>query len=79
MRLSFLKKEKKIDEKHEKYIFVGCSDQSQAYRLIDPRTNSLVISRGVIFDELKAWKWKNDDNEVPRFIEEPNSSNSEET
>ncbi|CAL8138496.1 unnamed protein product [Prunus armeniaca] len=72
-------KREKFDEKGEKYIFVGYSDQSKAYKLIDPRTNSLVISRDVIFDELKAWKWENYDIEVPRFFEEPDSSHSEET
>ena len=72
-------KREKFDEKGEKYIFVGYSDQSKAYRLIDPRTKSLVISRDVIFDELKAWKWENYDIEVPRFFEEPDSSHSEET
>ncbi|BBG94224.1 transposable element gene [Prunus dulcis] len=61
-------KREKFDEKGEKYIFVGYNDQSKAYRLIDPRTNTLVISRDVIFDELKACKWENDDTEVPRFF-----------
>ena len=39
----------KFDEKGEKLIFVGYSDESKGYRLIDPTTSQLVISRDVIF------------------------------
>ncbi|BBG94220.1 hypothetical protein Prudu_002447, partial [Prunus dulcis] len=56
IHISLLKREKNLMRK------------SKAYRLIDPRTNTLVISRDVIFDELKACKWENDDTEVPRFF-----------
>lgn len=48
----------KFDEKGEKYIFIGYSDESKAYRLINPKTNELIISRDVHFDEMKAWDWK---------------------
>ena len=69
----------KVDEKGEKYIFVGYSDKSKAYRLIDPRTKKLVISRDVIFDEFKVWRWENEQGEIPRFFEEPETSTLEET
>ncbi|KAL5808268.1 hypothetical protein ACOSQ3_028959 [Xanthoceras sorbifolium] len=37
----------KFDEKGEKYIFVGYSDESKGYRLLNPKTEELLISRNV--------------------------------
>lgn len=56
-------------QKREKFD-VGYSDKSKAYRLIDPRTNKLVISRYVIFYEFKVWRWENEQGEIPRFFYE---------
>jgi hypothetical protein len=41
----------KLDPKIESFIFVGYSEQSKAYRLYNPLTNSIVVSRDVIFYE----------------------------
>ena len=41
----------KFDEKGEKLIFIGYNDESKGYRLFNPKTKKLVISRDVIFDE----------------------------
>jgi hypothetical protein len=41
----------KLDPKSESCIFVGYSEQSKAYRLYNPLTNSIVVSRDVIFYE----------------------------
>lgn len=68
-----------FDEKGEKYIFVGYSDKSKAYRLTDPRTNKLVISRYVIFYEFKVWRWENKQGEIQRLFKEPKTSNLEES
>lgn len=72
-------KREKSDENGDKYIFVAYSDKSKAYRLIDPRTNKLVISGDVIFYEFKVWRWENEQGELPRFFDEPETSNLEET
>lgn len=45
----------KFDEKSEKLIFVGYSDESKGYRLYNPITCKLVVSRDVIFDEMTSW------------------------
>ncbi|CAH9114024.1 unnamed protein product [Cuscuta europaea] len=50
----------KFDEKGENLIFVGYSDESKGYRLLDPKTNKLTISRDVTFDEKAVWNGKND-------------------
>ncbi|CAL2228324.1 unnamed protein product [Prunus armeniaca] len=71
-------KREKFEENGEKYIFVSYSDKSKAYRLIDPRTNKLVISRDVIFYEFKVWRWENKQGEIQSFLLLPETSNLEE-
>jgi hypothetical protein len=44
-------KRQKLDPKSESCIFFGYSEQSKAYRLCNPLTNSIVVSRDVIFYE----------------------------
>ncbi|KAL5836714.1 hypothetical protein ACOSQ3_013883 [Xanthoceras sorbifolium] len=50
-------KRKKLDDKGEKCIFLGVSKQSKAYKLYNPKTKKIVISRDVVFDEEKFWPW----------------------
>ena len=58
---SHIPKEKrgKLDDKSEKCIFVGYSENPKAYRVFNPVSKKLTISRDVIFDEQAAWDWKN--------------------
>jgi hypothetical protein len=44
-------KRQNLDPKSESCIFVGYSVQSKAYKLYNPVTNNIVVSRNVIFDE----------------------------
>ena len=46
---------KKLDIKGEKCIFVGYSDESKAYKLYNPSTKKVIISRDVKFIEEEAW------------------------
>ncbi|CAH9095067.1 unnamed protein product [Cuscuta epithymum] len=56
----------KLEDKAEKCIFVGYSTQSKAYRLYNPLTEKIIISRNVIFDEDAEWNWdQNAQQEVP--------------
>ena len=48
-------KRRKLDDKGEKCIFLGVSEQSKAYKLYNPITKKIVISRDVIFDEGQFW------------------------
>lgn len=41
---------KKLDDKAEKLIFVGYSEESKAYRLLNPETSKIKISRDVVFE-----------------------------
>ncbi|KAL0410958.1 UNVERIFIED_CONTAM: Retrovirus-related Pol polyprotein from transposon TNT 1-94 [Sesamum latifolium] len=51
-------KREKFDDKGQKLVFVGYNDQSKGYRLLDPFTKKVIISRDVIFDENSAWDFK---------------------
>ena len=66
-------KRTKLDEKSQKYVFLGYSDVTKGYRLLDVKTNKLVVSRDVIFYE-KTWNWEDKKIENTAII----SSNQEE-
>ena len=46
---------KKLDIKGDKCIFVGYSDESKAYKLYNPPTKKVIISRDVQFIDEEAW------------------------
>ncbi|KAL5828135.1 hypothetical protein ACOSQ4_019932 [Xanthoceras sorbifolium] len=50
-------KRKKLDNKGEKCFFFFVSDQSKAYKLYNPITKKIIISRDVVFDEERTWSW----------------------
>ena len=45
----------RLDKKSEKCIFVGYSSQSKAYRLYNPVSGKVIISRDVKFNEKENW------------------------
>ncbi|KAK3015152.1 hypothetical protein RJ639_005932 [Escallonia herrerae] len=46
---------KKLDDKSEKFIFIGYSQQSKGYKLYNPVDKKIKISRDIIFDEENSW------------------------
>lgn len=58
-------KRKKLDDKGEKYVFLGVSDCLKAYKLYNPNTKKIIISCDVIFDEKKFWKWSTNGAPIP--------------
>ena len=50
-------KMRKPENKGEKCIFLGVSDKSKAYKLFNPSTMKIIISRDVVFDEKDTWSW----------------------
>ncbi|GLT50492.1 hypothetical protein SLA2020_239750 [Shorea laevis] len=50
-------KRSKLDDKGENCIFLSVSDQSKAYKLYNPITKKVIISRDVVFDEASTWSW----------------------
>lgn len=51
---------KKLDDRSKPMIFVGYEPGSKAYRVYDPATRRIHISRDVIFDEEARWEWSSD-------------------
>ncbi|KAH9303948.1 hypothetical protein KI387_008352 [Taxus chinensis] len=49
------RKRSKLDSKSSRYFFVGYSDHSKAYRLIDTSTNKIIISRDVDVKETESF------------------------
>ena len=54
-------KRKKLDNRGEKCIFIGYNEESKAYKLYNPLTKKLVVSRDVVFNEAEAWSWSNEE------------------
>ena len=56
---------KKLDDRSRMLVHLGTEPGSKAYRLYDPHTKRIVVSRDVIFDESRSWEWnqKNDKTE----------------
>ncbi|KAJ9554165.1 hypothetical protein OSB04_018210 [Centaurea solstitialis] len=48
----------KLEDRSRPHVFIGVSKESKAYRLFDPTTNKVCISRDVDFEENKGWSWK---------------------
>ena len=46
---------KKMDDRGEKGIFIGYSEESKAYKLYHPQTGKVTVSRDVIFKEDECW------------------------
>ena len=67
-------KRTKLHEKSQKCVFLGYSDVTKGYRLVDVKTNKLIISRDAIFDEKITWNWEDKKIENTAII----SSNHEE-
>jgi transposase InsO family protein len=49
------KRRTKLDDKSVKCVFIGVSEESKAYRLYNPITKKIIISRDVLFDEENTW------------------------
>ncbi|TXG67192.1 hypothetical protein EZV62_008467 [Acer yangbiense] len=57
----------KFDDKSEKCIFIGYSEKSKAYKLFNPKTKKIVISRDVRVDEDSSF----DEKRILKFCEDP--------
>ncbi|KAJ4756551.1 polyprotein [Rhynchospora pubera] len=50
-------KREKLDDKSSKLIFVGYDERSKAYKLYDPLTKKMRVSRDVQVNEESMWDW----------------------
>ena len=44
-------------------MFLGVSDESKGYRLYDPITKQVIISKDVVFEEEESWDWSSTEKE----------------
>jgi hypothetical protein len=51
---------KKLDDRSRSMVFVGYEPGSKAYRVYDPTSQRVHVSRDVIFDEDARWDWSKD-------------------
>nr|GEU33305.1 hypothetical protein [Tanacetum cinerariifolium] len=49
---------KRLDDRSMKLVHLGIEKGSKAYRLLDPDTWKLYVSRYVVFEEQQAWMWE---------------------
>ncbi|KAL4351723.1 hypothetical protein GQ457_06G023180 [Hibiscus cannabinus] len=47
----------KLDTRSLACVFLGVSEESKAYRLYDPISKRIIISRDVVFEEDCGWNW----------------------
>ncbi|GKA50384.1 retrovirus-related pol polyprotein from transposon TNT 1-94, partial [Tanacetum coccineum] len=61
-------KRSKLDDRSEKHVFVGYDKQSKGYKLYNPVTRKVVVSRDVEFEEEGSWDWSIEENERYDFL-----------
>ncbi|KAL1225767.1 Retrovirus-related Pol polyprotein from transposon TNT 1-94 [Cardamine amara subsp. amara] len=71
---------KKLDERSKSVVNLGTEPGSKAYKLYDPTTRKVIVSRDVIFDEKKGWDWSttNQTDGEPGMFKLPNEGFIEE-
>lgn len=50
-------KRTKLDDKSLRCVLLGVSEESKAYRLYDPVSQKILVSRDVVFEEDKSCDW----------------------
>ncbi|XP_071940050.1 uncharacterized protein [Coffea arabica] len=59
---------KKLDDKAEKCIFIGYSHETKGYKLFNPDTRKVIVSKDVTFNEHGVWDWsKQDPKTSPKY------------
>ena len=48
---------RKLDDRTRMLVNLGTEPGSKAYRLLDPDTKRIIVSRDVYFTEEKEWSW----------------------
>ncbi|GJW07799.1 retrovirus-related pol polyprotein from transposon TNT 1-94 [Tanacetum coccineum] len=69
----------KLDDRSEKHLFVGYDKQSKGYKLYNPVTKKVVMSRDVEFDEEGSWDWSIQEFERYDFLPMTNKEETDES
>lgn len=54
----------KLDDKSNTCVMFGFSKESKGYRLYNPTTKKIVVSRDVVFEETKGWNWDEEQEHI---------------
>lgn len=54
----------KLEEKSLRCVMLGVSEESKAYRLYDPFSKKIIVSRDVIFSEGDGWNWAENQDDL---------------
>lgn len=49
----------KLEDKSKRYIFIGYDEKTKGYKLLDPISKKVVVSRDVRVNEASEWDWNN--------------------
>jgi hypothetical protein len=52
---------KKLDDRRQPMVMLGYEPGGKAYRLFDPTSKRVHVSRDIVFDEAKGWNWDTTD------------------
>jgi hypothetical protein len=63
-------KRTKIEDKSQKYILLGYGENSHGYKLHNPMTKKVIMSRDVKFDEEQGWSWNSEDQPQKLIVDE---------
>ena len=64
---------RKLDDRSRTMVHLGVEPGSKAYRLYDPINRKIVVSRDVVFDENRVWKWNSSGKETMITLPETQS------
>ena len=49
----------KLEDKSKRYIFIGYDEKTKGYKLLDPISKMVIVSRDVRVNEASEWDWNN--------------------
>ena len=49
---------KKLEDRSKTVVHLGVEKGTKVYRLLDPDTGAMYVSRNVVFEETKTWAWE---------------------
>jgi hypothetical protein len=63
---------RKLSDRSAKMVFIGYEEGTKGYRLLDPVSRTLHVSKDVIFEEDQVWVWStlSDQHQPDQFIVE---------
>lgn len=59
----------KLEDKSRRYIFIGYDEKTKGYRLLDPISKKIVVSRDVLVNEASSWDWNNSTEDIIKIGE----------